>query len=259
MRRARYWPAVLAAASISLLVGCSVRGTAPSRVVREADYTGTIRVACVGNSITYGAKIPIRSRNSYPAQLGKLLGERWEVSNFGVTGATLLRKGDRPYWKEPAFHLAQEFQPHVVILMLGTNDTKPQNWRHAGAFVDDYVEMIGIFAGLESKPLIWICYPVPAFPGRSGIRDSIINPKVLAKIDRISAKTDSPFIDLYEALSDEPRLFPDQIHPDAAGARKIAETIYTALTGRTAAAFGPRKDPSLADLGLRQAEHPVYE
>ena len=249
MRRARYWPAFLAAASISLLVGCGVRGPVPSRVIREADYTGTIRVACVGNSITYGEKIPNREKQSYPAQLGRLLGEKWEVRNFGVTGATLLRKGNTPYWRENAFHLAQRFQPHVVILMLGTNDTKPQNWRHAAAFVDDYVEMIRIFARLESRPLIWICYPVPAFSGRSGIRDSIINPKVLGKIDRISAKTGFPIIDLYKPLSDKPRLFPDKIHPNAAGARKMAEIIYTALTGRTAAATVDHQPASLDRSG----------
>ena len=233
MRRAPYAQAFLAATSVFLMVGCGLLG--PSRFIREADYTETIRVACVGNSVTYGAKIPIREKNSYPAQLGELLGERWDVRNFGVTGATLLKKGDMPYWKEPAFYFAQKFEPHVVIIMLGTNDTKPQNWKHSKAFVDDYVEMIHRFAELESRPRIWISYPVPAYPGRSGIRDSIINPEVLAKIDQIAAKTGRPVIDLYEALSDKPELFPDRIHPNAAGARLMAETIYTALTGRTSA------------------------
>ena len=234
MRRVPYAQAFLAATSVFLMVGCGLLG--PSRFVREADYTETIRVACVGNSVTYGANIRNRGKNSYPAQLGKLLGERWDVRNFGVTGATLLKRGDMPYWKEPAFRYAQKFEPHVVIVMLGTNDTKPQNWRHSRAFVDDYVEMIRAFADLESKPRIWICYPVPAFPGRWGIRDSIINPKVLAKIDKIAARTGCPVIDLYEVLSDRPEFFPDRIHPSAAGARVMAETIYTALTGRTSRA-----------------------
>ena len=193
-------------------------------------------MACVGNSVTFGLKIQNREKNSYPVQLGELLGERWDVRNFGVTGATLLKKGEMPYWNESAFYSAQKFEPHVVIITLGTNDTKPQNWRHAKAFVDNYVELIRSFAELESRPRVWICYPVPAFPGRSGIRDSIINPEVLAKIDQIAARTGSPIIDLYEALSDKPELFPDRIHPNAAGAREMAETIYTALTGRTWAA-----------------------
>ena len=239
MRRALYSRAFLAATSVFLVVGCGLLG--PPQFIREADYAETIRVACVGNSVTYGAKIRNRAKNAYPAQLGELLGERWDVRNFGVTGATLLKKGDMPYWKEPTFYFAQKFEPHVVIIMLGTNDTKPQNWKHARAFVDDYVEMIRAFAELKSRPRIWICYPVPAYPGRLGIRDSIINPQLLAKIDQIAAKTGRPVIDLYEALSDKPELFPDRIHPNAAGARVMAETIYTALTGRTSAAPSNRQ------------------
>ncbi len=253
MRRALSPQAFLAAASISLMVGCSQLG--PSGFIREANYTGTIRVACVGDSITYGEKIRNRGKNSYPVQLGELLGERWDVRNFGVTGATLLKKGDMPYWKESAFHLARRFKPHVVIIMLGTNDTKPQNWKRSRAFVGDYVEMIRSFAELESRPRIWICYPVPAYPGRSGIRDSIINPEVLAKIDRIAAKTGCPVIDLYEALSGKPQLFPDRIHPNAAGAREIAETIYTALTGRTSAVSSNHEPALLRWMGAPSVAH----
>jgi len=254
MRRALYWQAFLAAASIPLMLGCSLPG--PSRFIREANYTETIRVACVGNSVTYGEKIQNREKNAYPVQLGELLGERWDVRNFGVTGATLLKKGDMPYWKEPAFYFAQKFEPHVVIIMLGTNDTKPQNWKRARAFVDDYVEMIRTFAELESRPRIWICYPVPAYPGRSGIRDSIINPEVLAKIDQIAAKTGCPIIDLYKALSGKPQLFPDRLHPNAAGAREMAETIYTALTGRTSAAPSTHEPTAAATPLLSEAGEP---
>ena len=59
-----------------------------------------IRVACVGDSITFGSGIQDRNTNSYPAQLGRLLGEKWETRNFGVSGATLLKNGDKPYWKQ---------------------------------------------------------------------------------------------------------------------------------------------------------------
>jgi lysophospholipase L1-like esterase len=244
-----YRRASLAVVGLSLLVGCSVVG--PANPIREEDYRETIRVACVGDSITYGARIHFRYHNAYPAQLGQLLGEKWNVRNFGVTRATLLKKGDRPYWEEPAFTSAQELQPHVVIIMLGTNDTKPQNWVHAREFVADYVELIRTFAELESRPRIWICYPVPAFSARSGIRDSVINPEVLSKIDQVAARTGCPIIDLYRPLSNKPRLFSDRVHPNAAGAREIATTIYTALTGRTSAARPTRRPGPLAQLGVR--------
>jgi lysophospholipase L1-like esterase len=248
MGRTVFCRAFLAAASAFLMAGCGLLG--PSRFIREADYTETIRVACVGDSITYGRTIQNRWKNSYPRQLGDLLGERWDVRNFGVTSATILKKGDNPYWKESAFDLAQKFEPHVVIINLGTNDTKPQNWRYAEGFVDDYVEMIRTFTELESHPLIWICYPVPAYRERWGIRDSIIRQKVLAKIDQIAAETGCPIIDLYTALSGRPELFSDEIHPNAAGARAMAGTVYTAMTGRRSAAPSSHEAASLGRIRI---------
>ena len=57
-----------------------------------------IKVACVGDSITQGSGA--QKGKSYPAQLQGLLGEGYLVGNFGVSGRTLLKKGDFPYWKE---------------------------------------------------------------------------------------------------------------------------------------------------------------
>lgn len=88
-------------------------------------------VACVGDSITYGAGIPNRQHNSYPAQLGRMLQEfdsRWECRNYGVSGATLLRNGDLPYVQQSAYQQARAAAPDVVIIKLGTNDSKPVNW-----------------------------------------------------------------------------------------------------------------------------------
>ena len=38
-----------------------------------------------------------------------------------------------------------------------------------------------------------------------------------------------PIIDLYAALSGKPEMFPDKIHPNAAGAKVMAETIEAAI------------------------------
>ena len=124
------------------------------------------RIACVGDSITYGAAIKDRAKNCYPAQLGRMLGEKFDVRNFGVNGATMLKKGDKPYWKLKAYADAHDFQPEVVVIKLGTNDSKPHNWKHKEEYVADYVALIESFQKLESKPTVWVCYPVPAYPGR---------------------------------------------------------------------------------------------
>lgn len=215
--------------TVTLLSSCAQVPT--SHVIKESDYAGRIRVACVGDSITYGSGIQDREVNSYPAQLSRTLGEKWDVRNFGVGGATLLKQGDRPYWNETAYKQALAFVPDAVIIKLGTNDTKPQNWAYKNQFVTDYVALINSFKALGCH--IWICLPVPAFPERWGISDAVITRDTIPMIHEIAQKTSVPVIDLYQTLADRSDLFPDQIHPNAQGAGIMAETIYTALTGRT--------------------------
>ncbi len=190
-----------------------------------------IRIACVGDSITFGLGIKNRREKSYPAQLAATLGDKWLVRNFGVSGATLLKKGSKPYWKQKAFNNAHDFQPHIVIIKLGTNDSKPQNWKHKAEYVADYITLIKSFRELDSNPKVWICYPVPAYPGRSGITDRVMKEEVMPLIDKVSKQADVKIIDLYSALSDKKEMFPDTVHPNAKGAKLIAEIISAKITG----------------------------
>lgn len=194
--------------------------------------SSTLKVAAVGNSITFGHGIEDRDHNSYPAQLGRLLGERYAVRNFGVSGRTMLKKGDFPYWDEQDFQDALAWEPDVVVIKLGTNDTKPQNWQYSDEFVADYEAMIDVFAALPSKPKIWICYPVPAFEERFSIRGEIITEEVIPMIDRIADHKQVPIIDLYKALDGRGDLFPDGIHPDTEGAGLIAEAVAEEIMER---------------------------
>ena len=66
-------------------------------LTNQSDATEPLKVACVGDSITFGAGIKERETQCYPVQLGQLLGDEFEVRNFGVNGATLLKQGDLPY------------------------------------------------------------------------------------------------------------------------------------------------------------------
>lgn len=86
-----------------------------------------VRVACVGNSITFGAGIPNREANAYPAQLQAYLGDGYEVRNFGVSATTASPRGDHPYTATEAYRASLDFAPDIVLLKMGTNDTKPQN------------------------------------------------------------------------------------------------------------------------------------
>ena len=221
--------AVLAILSLSV-VGCARLDS--SRPVCAECYSETIRLACVGDSITYGSDIKFRARDSYPAQLGRMLGDKWQVRNFGVGGATMLKDGDKPYGEQQAFADVLAYNPHVVIIKLGTNDTKPRNWKFKEDFVSDYCEMIDQFADLPAESRIWICNPVPAYSDRWGISESRIRDEVIPLTGKVARKRDVPVIDLYEALNGKPELFPDLIHPNAEGAYHVAREAYAALTGR---------------------------
>jgi acyl-CoA thioesterase-1 len=191
-----------------------------------------VRVACVGDSITYGAGIENRDTNSYPAQLQKLFGDKYEVRNFGVSGRTLLTKGDYPYVKEKAYRDALAFEPHVVVIKLGSNDSKPHNWKHADEFEADYKKLVGSFRGLGTKPRVFLCNPAPAYPEAFGIRDAVLKKEVKPKVEAVAKELGLPVIDLYTALSDRKELFPDRVHPNAEGAKVMAEAVHKAITAK---------------------------
>lgn len=184
-----------------------------------------IRVACVGDSITFGVGIQNRDENSYPAQLQKLLGCGFEVKNFGVSGATMLRNGDFSYWDRGAFTDAVQMDPDIIFIKLGTNDTKPQNWRYADQFENDYRDMIRYFKSLPTQPRVVILLPVPVFQARWGINEPALVDDMMPMLHRLVESEGVDFIDLYSALKPYPQHFPDFIHPNAAGAQVMAETV----------------------------------
>lgn len=196
------------------------------------DRKDLIRVACVGDSITYGAGVQDREKNCYPAVLQSLLGDKYEVRNFGVSGATLLTTGNKPYVNERAYKAALEFRPHVVVIKLGTNDTKPQNWKHADDFTTDYKAFVESFTKLDTRPEVFLCTPVPAYPANFGIDGDRIRTGVKPKVEDLGKTLKLPVINLHAALSNKKDLFPDKIHPNADGAKLIAETAFQAIGGR---------------------------
>ena len=224
-----------------ILLCCFLLGTI---VALQAEKT--IKVACVGNSITQGAAIANQQRDSYPGLLGQMLGKDYEVRNYGYSGRTLLNKGDRPYMKEQMFKDALAFEPDIVTIKLGTNDTKPFNWVHHHEFMRDLEQMVNAFSQLDSKPQIWLCYPVPAFHYDWGINDTIIRDQVIPYIRRVAQKYDLNTIDLYTPFIGKGHLFADGIHPNEEGALMLAKEIYRALKGEEVpASYRPQAYPGV--------------
>src|SRR5512142_1386104 len=133
-------------------------------IVSWACPAAAAKIACVGDSITYGYALSNSSTESYPVVLQSLLGSAHTVKNFGSSGCTLLKKGDKPYWTDAQFSASDSFKPNVVVVMLGTNDAKPQNWSHQPDFTGDYDSMIEHYRGLGA--LVYVALPPPvASPG----------------------------------------------------------------------------------------------
>jgi lysophospholipase L1-like esterase len=192
-----------------------------------------IRVACVGNSVTYGFTIANRDERAYPAQLNALLGEDYGVANFGVNNATIVREGSKPYHLEEAYAEALAFQPHIVVISLGGNDTMSLNWEHIDTFVEDYAALITSFAELETAPMIYVCYPTPAFTENPLFSGERIREELLPLIDQVIAETDTRLIDLHTPLRESPELFPDDMHPNDEGAGIIARIVQDAIVGNS--------------------------
>ena len=187
------------------------------------------KLACVGDSITWGFTIVNRGKYSYPAVLQQLLGEGFEVRNFGHNDAAARFDADTPYVSKKAYRDSLAWEPDIVLLMLGTNDTKPWNW-NPGIFREDYLRLVESYLALPSHPRVVLVAPIRIF---KLIPVTILNPDVLEEgvrpaIRDIAAQKGLQLIDLYD-LFDSPRFCRDGVHPQRDGARMLAETLFKSI------------------------------
>lgn len=191
----------------------------------QDDLKRSIRVACVGDSIAYGLVLKDRIKNAYPSQLDKLLGSRYSVENFGKSGATLLINGDRPYIKSREFAASLEFKPDIVVIMLGTNDTKEGNWIRKEQLDADYLDLIKKYRRGNRSVKILIALPPPIYSDYCGMSNSKIEKVVIPVIQKVAQKSGIIVVDNYSPLR-EKRLFKDGVHPSSEGSYIIAQQVY---------------------------------
>ena len=216
-----------------------------------------IKVACIGNSITYGYGLPDRATQSYPVQLQKMLGESYQVENFGKSGATLLNKGHRPYMQQDEYHRAIDFAGDIVVIHLGINDTDPRDWPdYRDFFVKDYIALIDSFrvANPEARIMIARLTPIADRHPRflSGTRDW--HGEIQLAIENVACYAGVQLIDFHKPLYPYPFMLTDAVHPDPEGAFVLAQTVYSAITGD----YGGLKMPLLyTDNMVLQREVPL--
>ena len=203
-----------------------------------------IKIACVGNSITYGTGLQHRETEAYPVILQQMLGNHFLVGNFGKPGATLLYHGHRPYVQQEEFQKALQFKGDIVVMHLGINDTDPRNWpNYQDEFVRDYLSLIDSFrvSNPEVRILIAKMTPLAVRHHRfeSGTRDW--HREIQLAIERVAHHANVELFDFFEPLHPFPNYFKDAVHPDKDGHQIMAKTVYAAITGD----YGGLQMPSL--------------
>jgi len=186
-----------------------------------------LRVACVGDSITYGAFIPDRENASYPALLQTLSGGKILVTNLGASGHTLVKTGKLSWWNSPAFAESAAFAPDVVVIMLGTCDVaEPEKLND---YEPDLNALLDHFAGLPSSPRILVATPPPVTTIREWKLNWRLNHRIIPAIRRTCKVRNIPVVDVNSAFQGRHHLIPDALHPNAEGAAIIARTVLDAL------------------------------
>ena len=210
---------------IALCLTLLLASVSAGQTTRPATTRSTaIRVACCGDSIT---RRPVGA--AYSDHLAKMLGDGWDVRNFGHDGVTAQKDSGRPFWKVPEFEAANAFQPNVVVLMLGTNDAASVD-KHRKNFAPDFLALVHHYKALPSKPQVIVMTPPPLMPGREDGRMINLKNDLSPHLRRIAKDEGLTLIELQELprLAD-PALYPDKVHVNADGARIIAEAVRDAL------------------------------
>lgn len=188
-------------------------------------------IACVGNSITFG--YGLAWKESYPDRLDSLLGAGFSVSNFGVSGKTMVRGSNDTYWSQPALANALTSQPSDVVIELGTNDSKTWIWPTYGKdFKADYRAMIDTFRTLQPRPEVWITLQPWANNPDWNILDTTLVRRVNPLIKAVALEAGAHLIDLRSAFEGRKSWYlDDSVHPNALGAQALAATVRDHLLG----------------------------
>ena len=203
-----------------------------TQTVMQGESTHIYQVFCIGDSITYGSGLgtKLRAEYCYPARLQSLLGTHYEVSNYGVSGRTLMNVPERSYRETGYLEILEQQSPDILLVMLGTNDSRRGVW-DAESYRQQYEALVDELNGISSEPKIYLMIPPKAYPGEDGviihgIRDTIIRDEIREIVREIAEEKDTGLIDLYAVTEEHPEYFKDGVHPNSLGYEVIATEIY---------------------------------
>ena len=230
-------PIAIAAAILALAAGvCFLllnKGLLGFYHPQQQAKEGQVKIACVGDSVTYGYGVENWRQKNYPAQLQAMLGEGFCVNNFGYSGRTAQSSGDRPYSTEKLYEQSKAFEPNIVVFMLGSNDSKAFNWNREN-FKKDYTALVRSYMELPSHPTVYVMAPPPVFEIEGKVKYHIekdtIAKEIVPLTKEIAKELGVQCIDLYTLFDGKAALFSDGCHPTAAGAALIAGAVREQIT-----------------------------
>jgi len=213
---------IILAASVAVIIGLSFFVVFSGNFLNRKPVDVNLnRVACLGDSIT--------QITDYPMDLQMLLGNDSVVGDFGVSGSTVDFNTSKPYYFEEAFRQARNFSASTVIIMLGTNDARTDNYQQIGTFVADYEHMLSRIQNFTSKPQIFLVEPPPIYNNSINLNGTDFAQGVIPRIQQVAKAMNLPLINAYTPLLNHPEDFVDGVHPNSQGAQVIATIIYNAI------------------------------
>ncbi|MGB4657847.1 MAG: GDSL-type esterase/lipase family protein [Mobilitalea sp.] len=228
---------ILMAAAMGTFTIYSKRSKSNSYSIEELKIPqGAIKVACVGDSITLGNSKG-KKLISYPVQLQEILGNNYYVLNCGMSSATAQSEGNLPYSSLKMYQSSLQYEPDIVIFMLGTNDAKIDNFITKEIFKEEYCNLLATYQSLESNPQIILMTPPTAYPNNGGdlcvfkIQASAVE-EIAQVVRDVALEQNLQVIDINNLTADKPELFSDGIHPTTEGASLIANEVAELLADR---------------------------
>ena len=189
---------------------------------------GAIKVATIGDSLTYGYGLDNRMQDAYPSILLEKLGSHYRVSNFGLSGRSLLSTTEYPYLQEKNALLSLESEADIVIIMIGSNDSRPTFWNR-NQFVKEYRELVDLYVSMTSQPDVLLVVPPYIPTSRFGLNNDVVRDDLQEIIPQIATEYHLPFVNLYPVTEGHLEYYSDGLHLTPLGNRVIAEAIYSAL------------------------------
>ncbi|MBO6102526.1 MAG: hypothetical protein J6P03_04645 [Opitutales bacterium] len=217
-----------------------------------AGFAQPVKIACIGDSISEGFGLANSCVDSYSVLLGEMLGEGYEVKNFGITGKCVQRDSNDPYWKSGRMERIVAFDPDIIIIKLGTNDSKPQNWKGGEAFKKDYLDFLDAVSNPNKKQTVYLATAAWVRKDAIGITRRVVSEGVNPAVREMAKARGYKIIDFYSLLENHPDWYCDDIHPNELGAKMMAEFVYKFLTGK-------KKAPPTAKIRGKKGEYFGYD